>query len=255
MSPATVSLPPSKALGEHTPRRLRRAAEIVAAAREVFLEKGFAAASVGEIATKVGVVPSLVFSYYPSKRHLLDEVLEQLYQPLIFEMSEGFAKLTGLRSRLRFLVWRHMRAFIEERGLARLVLHEVRLSSEYFASGLHALHIRYTSFLMTTIEQAIASGELPPDTDAEMFRSIVYGGIEHRLWSTLFGRSSVDVEDVADRFTDSVLGGFQPKLRQPVEPRVKIQAALDARIARIEQLALDQRADIAMLAEVARRKR
>ena len=43
-----------------TPRRQRRAAEIVAAARAVLLEKGFERASVAEIAARVSVVEGLV---------------------------------------------------------------------------------------------------------------------------------------------------------------------------------------------------
>ncbi|HMS77994.1 MAG TPA: TetR family transcriptional regulator, partial [Burkholderiaceae bacterium] len=41
-------------VGPLTPRRLQRASEILAAARETFLEKGFGGASVAEIAAKVG---------------------------------------------------------------------------------------------------------------------------------------------------------------------------------------------------------
>ena len=52
-------------VGKHTPRRMRRAQEILDAARDIFLEKGFGGASVAEIAAKVGVVEGLVYSYYP----------------------------------------------------------------------------------------------------------------------------------------------------------------------------------------------
>eukprot|EP01041_Mallomonas_annulata_P028707 gene28707-50584_t len=52
--------------GKQTPRRMRRAAEIINAARETFLEKGFERASVSEIAAKVGVVEGLLYSYFPT---------------------------------------------------------------------------------------------------------------------------------------------------------------------------------------------
>ena len=47
---------------------------ILDAARDIFLEKGFGDASVGEIAAKVGVVEGLVYAYYPTKRDLLNDV-------------------------------------------------------------------------------------------------------------------------------------------------------------------------------------
>ena len=127
----------AKPAGKHTPRRMKRAQEILDAAREIFLEKGFGGASVAEIASKVGVVEGLVYSYYPTKRDLLNDVLCGMYLPLIRDIEESFSRIQGVRSRLRFLIWRHLRVFIEEPGLSRLVLHEVRTGPEYFQSILH----------------------------------------------------------------------------------------------------------------------
>ncbi len=215
------------AAGPQTPRRLRRAAEILTAAREVFLDKGFERSSVAEIAARVGVVEGLIYTYYPTKRELLNEVLRGLYGPLLQDIEAGFGRLSGLRSRLRFLIWRHLRVYVEEPGLSRIVLHEVRTGPEYFRSVLHDLHVQYTSFLMRTLHEAEASGELPPGTDAELVRSLVYGGIEHRMWATLFGRGTVDLEATADAYTEMVLRGIQPRAAD---------VALEQRLARLERL-------------------
>ena len=224
--PATTAAP--------TPRRQRRAAEIVAAARAVLIDKGFERASVAEIAARVGVVEGLVYSYFPSKRELLNEVLRGLYEPLIRDIDAGFARLQGLRSRLRFLIWRHLRVYAEEPGLSRLALHEVRTGPDYFTSVLHELHVQYTAFLLRTVHDAVHDGELPAGTDAELVRSLVYGGIEHQLWAALYGRGGrVDVEALADRWTEVVLHGIQPAARERGQQ-------LESRLARLEQLVAAQ---------------
>ncbi|MES2911678.1 MAG: TetR/AcrR family transcriptional regulator [Pseudomonadota bacterium] len=232
--------PATNAAGKQTPRRMRRAAEIIAAARETFLEKGFERASVSEIATKVGVVEGLLYSYFPTKRDLLNEVLRGMYEPLIREMEEGFSRLQGLRSRMRFLVWRHLRVYVEDPGLSRLVLHEVRTRPEYFNSALHELHVRYTAFLIRTVRDAVAHGELPRDTDGEMVRGMVYGGIEHRMWGVLFGRDTVDVEVAADRFTDMVLRGILPDSQagdsSTAAPAPSSQGDIERRLERLEKI-------------------
>ena len=210
--------------GKQTPRRMRRATEIIAAARDTFLEKGFERALVSEIAGKVGVVEGLLYSYFPTKRDMLNEVLRGMYEPLIREIEDGFSRLHGLRSRLRFLVWRHLRVYVEDPGLSRLVLHEVRTRPEYFNSALHDLHVRYTAFLMLTVRDAVASGELPKNIDGEMIRSMVYGGIEHRMWGVLFGRDTVDIEAAADQFTKMVLDG----ILSPTASRESTASALPA---------------------------
>lgn len=230
----------TNAAGKQTPRRMRRAAEIINAARETFLEKGFERASVSEIAAKVGVVEGLLYSYFPTKRDLLNEVLRGMYEPLIKEMEDGFSRLQGLRSRMRFLVWRHLRVYVEDPGLSRLVLHEVRTRPEYFNSALHGLHVRYTAFLIRTVRDAIAHGELPADTDSEMVRGMVYGGIEHRMWGVLFGRDTVNVEVAADCFTNILLRGILPNENISMSPTVALEASsredIERRLERLEKI-------------------
>ena len=239
--------------GKQTPRRLRRAAEIISAARDTFLDKGFERASVSEIAAKVGVVEGLLYAYFPTKRDLLNEVLRGMYEPLISEIEDSFSRLQGLRSRLRFLIWRHLRVYVEDPGLSRLVLHEVRTRPEYFNSALHELHVRYTAFLMRTVRDAIASGELPKDSDGEMIRGIVYGGIEHRMWGVLFGRDTVNVEVAADRLTDMVLGGIAPTCQADVALTTAVsnpsksssRDTIEARLERLEKIVAAGAAPIA----------
>lgn len=242
-SPAAVEAPADYAqpAGAQTPRRMRRAAEILAAARDVFLEKGFDRSSVSEIAGKVGVVEGLVYTYYPSKRDLLNAVLRGMYEPLIADLEDKFSRLHGVRSRMRFLIWRHVRVYVEEPNLSRLVLHEVRTGPEYFQSVLHDLHVRYTDFLIRTVHEGIADGELRADTDVELLRSMVYGGIEHRMWGTLFGRGAVDVEAMADRLTAMVLGPLLPdgRAHSPVvasTARTHIGQVLDEVRVRLDQI-------------------
>ena len=208
-------------------RRQRRASEILAAARDVFLEKGFERTAVSEVASRVGIVEGLVFSYFPTKRDLLHEVLGAMYEPLIADVSSGYARLKGLRARLRFIIWRHVRVYVETPGLARLVLHEVRTGPEYESSGLHALQVRYTQFVRLALEQAVEDGELQGDVDVEMVRAILYGGLEHLLWPVLYGTHQVDVDEVADRYTDTVLHGLQGARQRD---------SVDARLARLESL-------------------
>jgi AcrR family transcriptional regulator len=231
---ARHSDPAPVAAGAQTPRRLRRAAEIVAAAREAFLDRGFERASVAEIAARVGVVEGLVYSYFPSKRELLNEVLRGMYGPLIQDIEAGFSRLQGLGGGGRGLVWRHLRVYAEEPGLSRLALHEVRTGPECFESVLHDLHVQYTAFLMRTLRDAVRDGELPTGTDPELVRSLVYGGIEHRLWAALYGRGGrIDVEAMADSWTEVVLHGIQPASRG-AGPQ------LESRIARLEKMVATQ---------------
>jgi AcrR family transcriptional regulator len=217
-------------------RRQKRAGEILAAAREMVLEKGFERTAVSEIAARVGVVEGSVFSYYATKRDLLNAVLHEMYEPLIKDVGEVYARLHGLRARLRFIVWRHVRVYVETPGLARLVLHEVRTGAEYASSGMYAMQRRYTQYVRLALEDAVKSGELAAGVDVEMVRSMLYGGLEHLMWPVLHGKHRVDVDAVADRYTDLMLQGLQPARDR------ELQGNHEARLARLEALLVAPRA-------------
>jgi AcrR family transcriptional regulator len=62
-------------------RKTARPSEIVAAALEVFAEKGFAAARLDEIAARAGVSKGAVYLYFETKEELFREVVLQMAVP------------------------------------------------------------------------------------------------------------------------------------------------------------------------------
>jgi len=203
-------LPPDgqKFVPNQTARRKRRAAEILKAARELFLEFGYEKTAVSVIAKRIGVAESLVYSYYPTKRGLLHHVLREFYEPLIHEVEEGCSRLSDMRSRIRFIVWRHLRTYLETPNVVRIVLHELRTGPDYEVTGLRQLQRRYTQSLINTVKQGIASGELSDDVNPEMIRAILYGGTEHLMWRVLRGQESVDLEALTDKFVSLMFHGL-----------------------------------------------
>ena len=239
--PASTSLPVSTAPKKLSERRQRRAAEILAAAQACFLEKGFNGTAVSEIAQRANVAEGLVFSYYATKRDLLHAVLAGMYEPLIQEMEEGYHRLRGLRTRLRFIIWRHLRVFLEMPRMSRLVLHEVRSGPEYFTSGLHDMLVRYTRPLVDTLNDAIADGELAGKLQVEMIRSAVYGTIEHLMWPVLFSPRAIDLEATTEQLTELMLNGMLAAGggSHDVRNGTAADAGIDARLQRIEALLVE----------------
>lgn len=89
---------------ERTParRRLRgdeRRARILAAAVEVFAEHGYERAAMSEIARRAGVVPSVLYDHFASKRSMHAELLERHGETLL-ERSIGDIEVTTPRETL-----------------------------------------------------------------------------------------------------------------------------------------------------------
>jgi AcrR family transcriptional regulator len=215
--------------------RERREHDIVAAARAVFCERGYAEAGVAEIAARAQVVEGTLYKYFESKRVLLERVLEGWYEGLLADYAHHLPGIRGTRARLRYVIWRHLRTVRDDTPLARLVFLEVRAHDDYAGSSLHALNRRYTALLGGVLAEGVAAGELRADVPARVVRDMVYGGLEHLSWRHLTGRGRLDIDREADDMLRLLWDGIAtPARRERDEPAL---AELRAQVQRLERLA------------------
>jgi AcrR family transcriptional regulator len=173
----------------------------------VFGEKGFEQASMAEIAARVGVVEGALYKHFPSKRELLFEAVRDHLEPRFQATAEQLAGVRGTRNRLRFVIWRHLREFVDDPGMCRLIIQEIRPYGDYRGSALRDLIRENTTLLSTVLAEAQASGELRAGVRPAVVRDLVYGGIEHLAFRVLAGLGAIDADALADEVTDLVLVG------------------------------------------------
>ena len=154
-------------------RKSVRRAEILAAARAVFLEHPYEQASITQIAERAGCVVGTVYGYFENKRELFDAVLAAFYDGLIADIEPRFAVIEGTADRLRFLVARHLQITVDDPSWLKVLDREARGGESYFGSKLHQLNRRYAQFVTRTLADGIASGELRADLDPQMAREMV----------------------------------------------------------------------------------
>jgi AcrR family transcriptional regulator len=219
------------------PRRRKavRRAEILAAAREAFVAKHFADASVAEIAAGAGCVEGTIYTYFRSKRDLFDAVLTDVYDALIADIEPRFAALDGTADRLRFLIARHLQIAVDDPGVSTMLGREARGGEgrggePYFGSKLHALNRRYVRFLTRTLADGVARGDLRADLDIAMARDFVFGGLEHRVRDLVGRGRRIEPARMAREFTALLLEGFG---RRPAAASAPLRV-IEARLARIE---------------------
>lgn len=81
-------------------RKEARPAELTAAALELFVEKGFAATRLDEIAARAGVSKGTLYLYFESKEELFKAVIREGLLPLLAEGEELMASMPGPASEL-----------------------------------------------------------------------------------------------------------------------------------------------------------
>ncbi len=201
----------------HAPRlaREQRVNEILVSARDVFCDKGYDAASVAEIAARIGVVEGLVYKYFSTKRELLLQVLERWYDELFGDTERALAGVAAHRDRVRVLVRHHLRAVRDYPQLCKLMFREVQEESKYHGSSLHARNRRYTQYLVDEIEAGQRAGVFRAEVPPRLLRDLVYGGIEHATWNYVRGHGRLDIDLLAEQITALLCDGLTPRAAAP----------------------------------------
>ena len=211
-------------------RKSVRRAEILAAARAVFLERPYEQASITEIAERAGCVVGTIYGYFENKRELFDAVVTEFYDGLIADIEPRFAVIEGTADRLRFLVARHLQITVDDPSWLKVLDREARGAESYFGSKLHQLNRRYAQFVMRTLADGIARGELRADLDPQMARDFLFGGLEHWVRNTVGRGRRNDPTAVAREMVRMLLDGWSAA---PAERAAPWQG-LEARIAKLE---------------------
>jgi len=211
-------------------RKSVRRAEILAAAREVFLAQPYEQASIAQIAARAGCVVGTIYGYFGSKRELFDAVLAAFYDALIADIEPRFALIEGTADRLRFLVARHLQITVDDASWLKLLDREAHGGEAYFGSKLHQLNRRYAQFLSRTLADGMTRGELRADLDPQMARDFLFGGVEHWVRGTVGRGRRTDPAAVARAMVAMLLAGWAAAPAAKAAPWQQ----LEARVARLE---------------------
>jgi AcrR family transcriptional regulator len=231
-----------KAAPRRKVRRLppeKRIADILAAAKAVFEEKGYNDALISDIAVRAGVVEGSIYRFFTNKRELLVKVIEQWYVSMLARYEADFPAVQGTWNQIHFLIHQHLLAIKSEPGLARLLLLEIRLEPDYRQSNFFLLNRAYTSRITEVVKLAIATGEFRPDLSPTMVRDLIYGTIEHRAWVFLRREGELDTASVTEGIINILRGGLgtshQPSGETPgmAERLERATADLEAVTARL----------------------
>ncbi|MEX6430883.1 TetR family transcriptional regulator C-terminal domain-containing protein [Ferrimicrobium acidiphilum] len=93
----------AKADGPETTSDIRRA-QILAAAIEVIIERGFPETRISDVAARSGVSPALVVYYFKTKAHLLSEAMRQSENEWYAEISRRVSEVGPAAKRLQEIV-------------------------------------------------------------------------------------------------------------------------------------------------------
>ena len=103
------------------PERCSRFAEYRDKVLELFASKGFGQVGMRELATCLGLAPGSLYHHYPSKQHLLLDLIEEFYEELLATLGRIEQQVPVKRDRLGSLIRAHLNLHLEMPWHFRLV--------------------------------------------------------------------------------------------------------------------------------------
>ncbi|MCU1557813.1 MAG: TetR/AcrR family transcriptional regulator [Microbacteriaceae bacterium] len=144
----------------------------------MFSQKGYSAASLQEIADRVGILKGSLYHYIDSKESLLFRILDGSHTSAMEIMKEVDA--LSLPTELKFVTYveRVVLWYLQHLDRAGLYQNEWRYLEGDFAQEVRRHRRNFNGYMRSMVDAAVTEGLAPKDLDAETATSFVLSAID-----------------------------------------------------------------------------
>jgi AcrR family transcriptional regulator len=222
----SVNSPPST---PHTRQRRKdaRPQELLDAALQLFVEKGFAATRSEEVAARAGVSKGTLYLYFPSKAELFKAVVRTNLSYLIAEgqqIANAYEGPTCELLRLLMQTWWQRVGFTAAGGISKIIIAEVRNFPDLAQFYVDEVVLPAHKLLAGTLQRGIDRGEFRPVPLADAVHALVAPSLFLAMHKHSIGACPVrngvpmNANSVIDTQIDLMLMGLQVRGGAPAAP-------------------------------------
>lgn len=200
-------------------RKEARPQELLASAIELFVERGFAATRLEDVARRAGVSKGTLYLYYANKEDLFKAVVRQSIVPMIGDAETSVAEFDGHSAELlRHVIlswWRRIGA-TKASGISKLILAEADNFPELARFYQQEVMSRGISMMSNMLERGIRRGEFRDIDVAQTAQVLIAPLIMLSTWKHTIApceRCDLQPEAFLDAFLDITLHGLVPASR------------------------------------------
>jgi AcrR family transcriptional regulator len=186
---------------------LSRKAQIDHTATALFRARGFAATSMRELATALGIEAGSLYSHIKSKEEILHRVCFALADDFFADFTTATAATAQpVARRLRQAIEAHVRVLTRDVAASAVFLHEWRHLSEPARTEFVALRDKYEAGFRSLVQQGIENQELQAP-DAAFAALTLLASLN---WLPTWYRPSgkLKPEEIAHRLAEQLLDGL-----------------------------------------------
>ena len=185
----------------------RRRDEVIDAAARVFHEKGYAAASIQDVADELGMLKGSLYHYIDAKQDLLFEIIEDVHRRTMDELEQWLTLEGGALVRLRAFLHGQVLSYCRNVQRVGVFLQDLRSLSEEQRARILSERDRYDRVVRDLIRAGQEEGVIDSGVDPKLAAMAIFGMLNWiATWWRPDGPSTP--EQVADEFTDLALSGL-----------------------------------------------
>ena len=207
-------IPASAATPRWRRRKEARPSEILQAALEMFVEHGFAATKLDDVAKRAGVTKGTVYLYYANKEDLLKSVVVHAVMPLITNAELLVSEYEGTTADLVRTLVRSMWASLKDNpvsGIEKLIIAESSNFPDLARFYMQEVVMRARQLFAKVVERGIERDEFRPLSIEWTTREIFYPLIFVSIWTNSlykFEQNTSDFTEYIETHLDILLRGL-----------------------------------------------
>jgi AcrR family transcriptional regulator len=188
----------------------KREQEIIAAAAEVFKEKGYHAATTRDIAAAVGIQQASLYYYISSKEELLYLVVREPIMRLYAQIEEIVKVSLPSRTKIERAITAHLAAFDENYPHMFVFVQELPNVMQALGGTQRELPKRYQHLWEALIHQGMTTGELRTNLDIPTTALMILGMCNWMYrWYRKGGR--LGTAALAEQYASAILDGIMAR--------------------------------------------
>ena len=179
---------------------------IIGAALRLFAEKGYAGATISEIAKSAGVSDGAVYEYFKNKEDLLLSIPEDRFSSHLEQLDETFNVQNPVR-KLRRFIRDHFRLYLDDSNFLIVYLLLIQLNSRFRKSRAYDSVRRYMDVFENIVHEGIKAGSFTQDCNVRVYRNMFLGAFTHMSlrWFVVGEKERADKFKEISEFTNLLL--------------------------------------------------
>jgi len=172
---------------------LDKPTRILSSAESVFAEKGYAQATISEIAKSANVSEGTIYEYFENKEDLLLSVPEKKFKEHVRALEEIFELKTPLRKLRRFIRY-HFYLYMTDPNFVKVFLLHIQLSQRFYKSPVYKTFQQYTKIIEDVLEEGKRAGSIRSEVNTRVFKNLFLGTFSHMAlrWLILAEETATD---------------------------------------------------------------